>query len=157
MHCALYHSSSCQDNMSSLLFSIYHFISNWIFFSNVCKMFSNMSIPSHHHYQLWWWWLLLLVTVMVVVHQPHPPIISTDFSLAWTIVVLQILHSPNSVSANWCCRTGIFSLTDLGLDVIGSCREQSFHYHAKEPPLFEVSKQAWPTYPRPTSPTALTY
>ncbi|XP_076443291.1 STAM-binding protein-like A [Babylonia areolata] len=39
-------------------------------------------------------------------------------------------------------ETGLFSLTDLGLDVIGRCREKSFHYHAKEPPLFETSAHA---------------
>lgn len=39
-------------------------------------------------------------------------------------------------------ETGLFSLTDLGLDVIGTCREKSFHYHAKEPPLFESSAHA---------------
>ncbi|KAL8593270.1 hypothetical protein ACOMHN_009924 [Nucella lapillus] len=39
-------------------------------------------------------------------------------------------------------ETGVFSLTDLGLDVIGKCHERSFHYHAKEPPLFESSAHA---------------
>lgn len=39
-------------------------------------------------------------------------------------------------------ETGLFSLTDHGLDIIGACRERSFHYHAKEPPLFENSSHA---------------
>lgn len=39
-------------------------------------------------------------------------------------------------------ETGVFSLTELGLEVIGTCREKGFHYHAKEPPLFESSSQA---------------
>ncbi|GFO00578.1 stam-binding protein [Plakobranchus ocellatus] len=34
-------------------------------------------------------------------------------------------------------ETGIFKLTDHGLDVIGSCREKGFHPHNKNPPLFE--------------------
>ncbi|XP_041364183.1 STAM-binding protein-like [Gigantopelta aegis] len=35
-------------------------------------------------------------------------------------------------------ETGIFRLTsDRGLDTIGRCKEKGFHYHAKEPPLFE--------------------
>lgn len=39
-------------------------------------------------------------------------------------------------------ETGVFSLTDLGLEVIGTCKEKSFHYHPKEPPLFESSNHA---------------
>ena len=35
-------------------------------------------------------------------------------------------------------RTGIFKLTDHGLDVIGSCSQVGFHPHHKDPPLFEV-------------------
>lgn len=35
-------------------------------------------------------------------------------------------------------RTGIFKLTDHGLDIIGSCKQKGFHPHSKEPPLFEV-------------------
>lgn len=34
-------------------------------------------------------------------------------------------------------ETGIFKLTDHGLDVIGACREKGFHPHSKNPPLFE--------------------
>ncbi|RUS90588.1 hypothetical protein EGW08_001676 [Elysia chlorotica] len=34
-------------------------------------------------------------------------------------------------------ETGIFKLTDHGLDVIGACREKGFHPHNKTPPLFE--------------------
>ncbi|GFR71717.1 STAM binding protein [Elysia marginata] len=34
-------------------------------------------------------------------------------------------------------ETGIFKLTDHGLDVIGACREKGFHPHNKNPPLFE--------------------
>ncbi|XP_025092835.1 STAM-binding protein-like [Pomacea canaliculata] len=39
-------------------------------------------------------------------------------------------------------ETGVFSLTDTGMDIIGSCREKGFHYHSKEPPLFENSGHA---------------
>uniref|UniRef100_A0A0B6YUP4 MPN domain-containing protein n=1 Tax=Arion vulgaris TaxID=1028688 RepID=A0A0B6YUP4_9EUPU len=35
-------------------------------------------------------------------------------------------------------ETGIFKLTDHGLDVIGRCREKGFHPHNKDPPLFET-------------------
>ncbi|CAG5135339.1 unnamed protein product, partial [Candidula unifasciata] len=35
-------------------------------------------------------------------------------------------------------ETGIFTLTDHGLDVIGSCKQKGFHPHSKEPPLFET-------------------
>ncbi|KAK3793101.1 hypothetical protein RRG08_038606 [Elysia crispata] len=37
-------------------------------------------------------------------------------------------------------ETGIFKLTDHGLDVIGACREKGFHPHNKNPPLFEDCK-----------------
>ncbi|KAK7112138.1 STAM-binding protein-like [Littorina saxatilis] len=39
-------------------------------------------------------------------------------------------------------ETGVFSLSDLGLEVIGNCREKGFHYHSKEPPLFVSSSHA---------------
>ncbi|BFZ02684.1 hypothetical protein BsWGS_05724 [Bradybaena similaris] len=35
-------------------------------------------------------------------------------------------------------ETGIFKLTDHGLDIIGSCKQKGFHPHSKEPPLFET-------------------
>lgn len=49
-------------------------------------------------------------------------------NLSWWLICTIILH----------CRTGVFSLSDLGLEVIGNCREKGFHYHSKEPPLFVV-------------------
>ncbi|ESP03865.1 hypothetical protein LOTGIDRAFT_110402, partial [Lottia gigantea] len=35
-------------------------------------------------------------------------------------------------------ESGVFRLTKNGLNEIGSCTQKGFHYHQKEPPLFEV-------------------
>lgn len=38
-------------------------------------------------------------------------------------------------------ETGVYSLTkDYGLDVIANCKQSGFHYHPKEPPIYENCK-----------------